>query len=207
LPTPAKCHYTFNLRDLSKVVQGILMIKLENLEDKAGLVYLWIHETFRVFRDRLVDQTDRDRYSKLAHEKLESYLSMEWELKDFENLLFGDYDSADRAYLKLPEVNALIPRLDQYLELYNADNAPMNLVFFGDCIQHLSRIARVLRSARGNAMLVGVGGSGRRSMARLAASMNEMKNFSIEISKSYREKEFHEDIRGLLRRSAIDNEP
>jgi dynein heavy chain len=132
---------------------------------------------------------------------------MEWELKDFENLLFGDYDSSDRAYLKLPEVNALIPRLDQYLELYNADNSPMNLVFFGDCIQHLSRIARVLRQQRGNAMLVGVGGSGRRSMARLAASMNEMKNYSIEITKSYREKEFHEDIRGLLRRSAIDNEP
>jgi len=56
-------------------------------------------------------------------------------------------------------------------------------------------------------MLVGVGGSGRRSMARLAASMNSMKNFSIEITKSYREKEFHEDIRGLLKRSAIDNEP
>lgn len=56
-------------------------------------------------------------------------------------------------------------------------------------------------------MLVGVGGSGRRSMARLAAHMNEMKNFSIEIAKGYREKEFHEDIRGLLRRSAVDNEP
>jgi len=71
LPTPAKCHYTFNLRDLSKVVQGILMMNLQNLENKAQLVYLWIHETFRVFRDRLVDQSDRDKYSKLAHEKLE----------------------------------------------------------------------------------------------------------------------------------------
>ena len=160
-----------------------------------------------MFRDRLVDQSDRDKYSKLAHDRLEAYLDMSWALPDFENLLFGDYESGDRHYLKLSEVNALIPRLDQYLELYNADNSPMNLVFFGDCIQHLSRIARVLRSARGNAMLVGVGGSGRRSMAKLAASMNEMKNFSIEITKSYREKEFHEDIRGLLRKSAIDNEP
>lgn len=56
-------------------------------------------------------------------------------------------------------------------------------------------------------MLVGVGGSGRSSMARLAAHMNEMKNFSIEITKSYKEKEFQEDIRGLLKRSAIENEP
>lgn len=56
-------------------------------------------------------------------------------------------------------------------------------------------------------MLVGVGGSGRRSMARLAASMNELKNFEIEITKNYKEKEFHEDIRGLLRQSALENEP
>ena len=34
LPTPAKCHYTFNLRDLSKVVQGILMIRLQSLDSK-----------------------------------------------------------------------------------------------------------------------------------------------------------------------------
>jgi len=206
LPTPAKCHYTFNLRDLSKVVQGILMIRLQSLDSKASLVYLWIHETFRVFRDRLIDQSDRDKFSKNAHEKLEQYLDMEWQLKDYEHLLFGNFESPAREYGKLSEVNALIPRLNSFLEVYNADNAPMNLVFFGDCIQHLSRIARVLAQARGNAMLVGVGGSGRRSMARLGANMNEQKTFSIEISKNYREKEFHEDIRTLLRKSAIDNE-
>ena len=83
----------------------------------------------------------------------------------------------------------------------------MNLVFFGDCIQHLARISRVLRQQRGNSLLVGVGGSGRRSMARLAGSINSMKCFSIEITKNYREKEFHEDIRDLLKKSALDNLP
>lgn len=185
----------------------MLQSRLQDLDNKSTLVYIWIHETFRVFRDRLVDQPDRDKYTKLAHERLEEHLDMEWQVKDFELVLFGDYESADKAYIKLSEINALIPRLDQCLEMYNADNAPMNLVFFGDCIQHLTRIARVLRQARGNAMLVGVGGSGRRSMARLAASMNEMKNFSIEITKSYKDKEFHEDIRMLLRKSALDNIP
>lgn len=206
LPTPTKCHYTFNLRDLSKVIQGMLMIDLENLTNKDYLVYLWLHETFRVFRDRLIDESDRTKFNALTHEFMESYLDMGWDVKNYRDVLFGDYENGSQ-YVKLSETNKLIPKLDECLELYNADNSPMNLVFFSDCIQHLSRVSRVLRQQRGNALLVGVGGSGRQSMARLAASMNRMKSFSIEITKNYREKEFHEDIKKLLMKSGVDCEP
>ena len=54
LPTPSKSHYTFNLRDLSKVVQGMLQINYENITDRVMLINLWTHETSRQFRDRLL---------------------------------------------------------------------------------------------------------------------------------------------------------
>ena len=160
LPTPTKCHYTFNLRDLSKVVQGMLMTNLEHLVSKDYLVYLWLHETFRVFRDRLVDEKDRTKFNQLTHELMENYLVMEWEPKNYIDVLFGDFENGT-AYVKLSDTNRLIPKLQECLDMYNMDNPPMNLVFFSDCIQHLARISRVLRQQRGNALLVGVGGSGR----------------------------------------------
>jgi hypothetical protein len=56
-------------------------------------------------------------------------------------------------------------------------------------------------------MLVGVGGSGRKSLARLAAYVAELKVFSIEITKTYRLTEFREDLKGLYRQAGVANKP
>ncbi len=76
-----------------------------------------------------------------------------------------------------------------------------------DAVEHITRIARILRQPRGNAMLVGVGGSGKSSLTRFATFMGGFKLFSIELTRGYGSNEFREDLKKLYRTAGIAGEP
>lgn len=54
-PTPNKSHYTFNLRDISRIFQGLCNANHKLMPQPVHLLRMWIHENKRVFGDRLID--------------------------------------------------------------------------------------------------------------------------------------------------------
>jgi hypothetical protein len=78
--------------------------------------------------------------------------------------------AAARTYEDVGDYAAVKPLFEGLLAAYNAQAAKkMQLVFFEDALEHVTRICRTVALPRGNCLLVGVGGSGKSSLARLAA--------------------------------------
>ena len=88
-------------------------------------------------------------------------------------------------YMPVEGWNELNKILVEALDGYNELNAAMNLVLFEDAMMHICRINRILESPRGNALLIGVGGSGKQSLSRLAAYISSLDVFQITLRKGY----------------------
>lgn len=227
-PTPAKSHYTFNLRDFSKIIQGVCLANKLQINTPDQLMRLWAHETTRVLGDRLINDDDRMWMLETVKETTKISLAANFDLlfshldksgngkieslDEFRANIFGDIFTAfgvpDRPYEEIMDKEKLIKAAEDALSRYNemADNA-MNLVLFNFAIEHLLRIRRILKQPGGHALLVGVGGSGRQSLTRLATKMGDYEIFQIEIKKVYTKVEFREDLKTLFRSVGGKGEP
>jgi len=84
----------------------------------------------------------------------------------------------------------------------------MDLVLFKDAITHIAKIYRIINLKRGHCFLVGVGGSGRHSLTRLAAfaapdPLNQMNVFQLEVKKGFNLKDFREFIKLMSETAAF----
>ncbi|XP_066905836.1 dynein axonemal heavy chain 6 isoform X2 [Halyomorpha halys] len=211
LPTPAKSHYVFNLRDLSKCIQGVLQADGGTMREKNELFRLFFHECLRTFHDRLIDNKDKSYFWYLLRDICTRFLSDPvvtlpeggGELQHPPLLLFGDFmnptaEKKDRIYEEIRSVDKLKAVLQDTLVDYNLIKAQdVKLIFFTDAMEHICRLARILRAERGNGLLVGVGGMGKQSLTKLGSHLNLCNCFQIELTRTYDYNSFHEDLRKL----------
>ncbi|XP_042073139.1 LOW QUALITY PROTEIN: dynein axonemal heavy chain 5, partial [Haplochromis burtoni] len=217
LPSPAKFHYIFNLRDLSRIWQGILTVKSEVCQSSELLSALFHHECCRAIADRFVDSGDRRAFGSIVEAvTVEDHGRALTEHAQW-NSCFVDFlreapeatgDEPEDAELEAPKVYEPIPSLDLLAERLSAfqqqyneavRGGAMDLVFFKDAMIHLMRISRILRTPQGNALLVGVGGSGKQSLTRLASFIAGYQTFQITLSRSYSSSNLLEDLKSLYR--------
>ncbi|XP_053403796.1 dynein axonemal heavy chain 2-like isoform X5 [Mercenaria mercenaria] len=211
LPTPTKIHYLFNLRDISRLFQGLLRADKDFHDTKHAMTRLWIHEAFRVFSDRLVDEADHENFVALITEKLGLLFDQTYHniCPNRQPPIFGDYYGTNGIYEDITDIGNLKKLMQEKLEDYNETPGVINmdLVLFRDAIEHISKIVRVIRQPRGNMLLIGIGGSGRQSLTRLAASICDYTTFQIEVTKHYRKNEFRDDLKKLYYQAGVENKP
>uniref|UniRef100_A0A8C0VGP0 Dynein axonemal heavy chain 17 n=1 Tax=Cyanistes caeruleus TaxID=156563 RepID=A0A8C0VGP0_CYACU len=205
LPTAIKFHYIFNLRDLSNIFQGLLFSTPECLKTPVDMMRLWIHEAERVYGDKLVDEEDQYSFKKL----LADICKLNEELVFAKPNIYCHFAQGmdESKYMPVASWAALSGLLGEALESYNEVNAAMNLVLFEDAVSHICRISRILESPRGNALLVGVGGSGKQSLARLAAHISNLSVFQITLRKGYGIPDLKLDLASQYIKAAVKNIP
>ncbi|CUG85918.1 dynein heavy chain, putative [Bodo saltans] len=212
-PTPEKSHYTFNLRDVSKVFQGISMVNPNRIQDQRKLYMLWTHEVFRAFADRFIDRKDTEWFINELDPLMQKHFKMGYRsvVPTDEPTLFTDFMNEQGLYEEVEDIAEARKMLEDKLDLFNSSPAVragrMDLVVFNYVIEHVARICRVLKQPSGNVLLVGVGGSGRHSCTRLAAYLQEYEYLTVTMTKDYKRSDFHDDIRQILLKTGQNGFP
>ncbi|XP_054457284.1 dynein heavy chain 9, axonemal isoform X2 [Anoplopoma fimbria] len=209
LPTAVKFHYIFNLRDLSNIFQGILFCTAECLKAPPDLLKIYLHESNRVYRDKLVEKQDLQVFDKLQADTVKKfYEDMEETLEQTREMnLYCHFARGlgEARYMAVESWSCLNKTLLEVLDSFNEVNATLNLVLFEDAMAHICRINRILESPRGNALLVGVGGSGKQSLTRLAAFISNLEVFQITLRKGYSIADLKTDLASLYIKAGVKN--
>jgi dynein heavy chain, axonemal len=210
-PTPTRFHYMFNLRDVSKVFQGILMASYKSISSPDQMSRLWIHECCRVFHDRLISNDDTDWFTGQIAEQISKQFKLPWTHEEIfinKKIIFSSILNLNKPlaiYEEISDTKKLLKELYLKLDDYNTSSTKkMNLVFFDIAVDHVLRITRTLKQPRGNMLLIGVGGSGKQTLTILSSYILSYSTYQIELTRNYTLESFREDLKKMMEITGVE---
>ena len=223
LPSPANPHYLFSTGDVGKVIIGLSAMDVV-VTEQNNIIRHWVHETAREFFDRLTSDVDRNRFADLIRDVAAKHFGVD--LYDMltdpagdggsisgshiERLLFGDFDTmvGIRKYCELCNPLEAFDRASRSQRENDAKSHKPPLFLFAYAIMRATHICRVLRTAAGNALLLGVPGAGRYSCATLASYIMGTLVIKIEpFASSFGVSDWREPLKAAVRSAGIDARP
>ncbi|KAF4030914.1 Dynein heavy chain C-terminal domain [Phytophthora infestans] len=227
LPSATKFVYNWNMRELSNIFQGLTRSKGEFFPTAFSFARLWVHEATRVFCDRLINDEDILKFGDRIREVTKKTLP------DLDQVaLFNDQppppsgskDSApvpvnifttfatpvagaDSVYMPVSSMKALNKVLVEQLDDYNSKYSMMNLELFDNAMEHVTRICRIIGNPGGNAMLIGVGGSGKQSLSRLASHICGFDVRQLSVTSNFRIEDLKESLAEMFKIAGVQGLP
>jgi dynein heavy chain len=145
--TAKNFHYEFNVRHLTNIFQGLLSAKPEAVKEADNFIRLWIHESDRIYGDRLVSKENinvfKQELGNLAKKSFPKFnLTKYFNQENSELIVFAKFVNGleDQLYDQFASVDAMSARLHEALREYNSVNPIMDLVLFEDAMCHVCRI-------------------------------------------------------------------
>lgn len=176
-------------------------------------MHLWLHESERVYGDRLVSYEDLAKYNTIVQAQTKKIfpnynIARFYSNENSDPLVFCHFaeNIQDKVYDMVKTIPKLSAILEDALREYNETNATMDLVLFEDAMKHIARIVRVVMNSGGHALLVGVGGSGKQSLSRLSAFICGFKVVQIVISSTYGINDLKEDLKAMFNKAGLKEE-
>ena len=229
LPSAVRFTYNWNMRELTNVFQGLTLARPEHCATPLPLLRLWVHECERVFQDRLVTEAEMTvfqdmlstvaahSFSSSAEDFLEPMLERPLLCTNFapppvvvssgNASTTSTLDSSKAAYLPVRDLAHLKTVLDAKLQEYNESNPMMDLVLFEQAMEHVTRICRILSNPSGHAMLIGVGGSGKQSLTRLAAFICGYEVKQLAVTTRFKVEDLKEALKDMYRLAGVKGVP
>ncbi len=222
LPTPDHSHYLFSLKEFSRVICGVLLSVPETMDDLNAMKRLWVHEVFRVYYDRLTTDDDQiafvDRVREILPLKLKIGLEdlcgrvktegkTDIDKNDLRKLLFCDFSDSkneEKFYKEITDLGKFRDIAENLLVKYNeVSRKPMDLTLFDFALEHLCRISRVLKQPESHMLIIGVGGSGRQSLSRLATHIAGYEFYQFEMGKDDGMKEWRNNLKFVFKKTSL----
>ncbi|XP_077196785.1 dynein axonemal heavy chain 14 isoform X2 [Paroedura picta] len=212
LPTPTKCHYTFNLQDLFKVLRGLLQAHRSVIASKESTALLLVHESARVFHDRLIEPTEREIFYQFISNEIHNYFKILWSKEKlmenspiFVDFLDSNTPVENRIYKHVTNHKRLLLVLEEhYNKMQKIYSENTSIVFFKEVIHHVTRTARIFRQEGGHMTMIGLDGSGKSTCASLACYLSSCSLFKLSIFRNYSHINFRDDLKKVYKQAGLE---
>ncbi|XP_046903615.1 dynein axonemal heavy chain 6-like [Hypomesus transpacificus] len=210
LPTPAKYHYIFNLRDVAKVIQGLMQADDSELISEEAMAYLFAHEASRVFQDRLVCDQDRELFHQILSNELQFHFKVSCSPEDLlrEPIRFGDFldpniPACSRVYKQMADLKKIQVLLEECHLRNGRKSSQFPMVFFPEAVEHIMRAARVFRIPGAHVMLIGLDGTGKEECVTLACRVSDCHLYKMSVPWNCCQFDFRDNLRRVFRQAGV----